>query len=401
MNLSTALRATLLGAATGMRSMTGLAAIALTTRRGAHPAWVGRLGGRWGRGLTSLAAGGELLTDKSAELPSRLEPPVFGYRLAMGAVSAAALAKREGARLVAPVVLAVAGAAGAMYLGVRWRAFAQRRGRATAGAVVEDLAAMGLAAAATRRADGKRAGMSPAIRPRESPVRPAGRGKGAWLAGLELGANLLQQTTPLKDFDVYVVGFHPAKDDPEMQMEAHHYCRVVNDDLIQCVLFDGNTRDANLIGVEYIVSERLFQALPEPERRFWHPHNFEILSGQLVAPGLPDVAEKALMKKLLNGYGKTWHTWHTGRHDGESGHDLPLGEPMLMWSFNREGECDEALKQHRNHAMRIDADKKYRERQELVKLARPQSGVDALKDRFPGSAPIPGVVDVSARQPAR
>ncbi len=401
MNLSTALRATLLGAATGMRSMTGLAAIALTTRRGAHPAWVGRLGGRWGRGLTSLAAGGELLTDKSAELPSRLEPPVFGYRLALGAVSAAALAKREGARLVAPVVLAVAGAAGATYLGVRWRAFAQRRGRATAGAVVEDLAAMGLAAAATRRADGKRAGMSPAIRPRESPVRPAGRGKGAWLAGLELGANLLQQTTPLKDFDVYVVGFHPAKDDPEMQMEAHHYCRVVNDDLIQCVLFDGNTRDANLIGVEYIVSERLFQALPEPERRFWHPHNFEILSGQLVAPGLPDVAEKALMKKLLNGYGKTWHTWHTGRHDGESGHDLPLGEPMLMWSFNREGECDEAMKQHRNHAMRIDADKKYRERQELVKLARPQSGVDALKDRFPGSAPIPGVVDVSARQPAR
>ncbi len=37
-------------------------------------------------------------------------------------------------------------------------------------------------------------------------------------------------------------------------MEAHHYCRVVNDDLLQCVLFDGNTRDANLIGIEYIIS---------------------------------------------------------------------------------------------------------------------------------------------------
>ena len=185
-----------------------------------------------------------------------------------------------------------------------------------------------------------------------------------------------------------------------MQMEAHHYCRVVNEDLIQCVLFDGNTRDANLIGVEYIVSERLFQALPESERSYWHPHNFEILSGQLVAPGLPDAAEKALMRKLLNGYGKTWHTWHTGRHDGQPGHDLPLGEPMLMWSFNREGECDETLKQHRNQAMGIDADRKHRERQDLVKLAHPQSGVDALKDRFHGSEPIPGVLDVSeASQP--
>lgn len=400
MNLSTALRAILLGAATGMRSMTGLAAIALTTPRGAHPAWVGRLGGRWGRGLTSLAAAGELLTDKSPELPSRLESPLFGHRLTMGAVNAGVLAKREGARLAVPVALAVAGAAGATYLGVRWRTFAQRRGRATAGAVVEDLTAIGLAAAATRRADAKRAGMSPAITPRQSPLRPAGKGKGAWLAGLELGANLLQQATPLKDFDVYVVGFHPAKEDPEMQMEAHHYCRVVNDDLIQCVLFDGNTRDANLIGVEYIVSERLFQALPESERSYWHPHNFEILSGQLVAPGLPDAAEKALMRKLLNGYGKTWHTWHTGRHDGQPGHDLPLGEPMLMWSFNREGECDETLKQHRNQAMGIDADRKHRERQDLVKLAHPQSGVDALKDRFHGSEPIPGVVDVSeASQP--
>jgi uncharacterized membrane protein len=395
MNLSAALRATVLGAATGMRSMTGLAAVALTTPRGARPAWVGRLGGGWGRGLTSLAAVGELLTDKSGELPSRLESPVFGQRLTMGAVNATALAKREGARPVLPALLAVAGAAAGTYLGVRWRTYAQHHGRATAGAVVEDLAAIGLAAAATRRAKG--VGMNPASMRRESPIRPAGEGKGAWLASLEQGANLLQQATPLKDFDVYVVGFHPAKDDPNMQMEAHHYCRVVNDDLIQCVLFDGNTRDANLIGVEYIVSQRLFEALPEPERSYWHPHNFEILSAQLVAPGLPDAAEKALMRRLLNGYGKTWHTWHTGRHDGEAGHDLPLGEPMLMWSFNRERECDESLKQHRNRAMGIDVDKKYRDRQALVALAHPQWGVDELKDQFVDTEPIAGVVDVPAR----
>jgi uncharacterized membrane protein len=395
MNLSTALRATLLGAATGMRSMIGLAAVALTTPRDARPGWVGRLGGGWGRGVTALAAASELLIDKNVELPSRLESPLFRQRLTMGAVNATALAKREGVQPILPAALAVAGAAAATYLGVRWRTFAQQRGRATVGAVVEDLAAIGLAAAATQGAGSTWLGMNPAITPRESPIRPAGAGKGAWLASLEQGANLLQQVTPLTGFDVYVVGFHPAKEHPDMQMEAHHYCRVVNDDLIQCVLFDGNTRDANLIGVEYIVSERLFETLPESERGYWHPHNFEILSAQLVAPGLPETAEKSLMKKLLNGYGKTWHTWHTGRHDDGSGHDLPLGEPMLMWSFNREGECDESLKQHRNRAMSIDVDKKYRDRQDLVTLARPQSGVNDLRDQFHGSEPVPGVVDIS------
>ncbi len=93
------------------------------------------------------------------------------------------------------------------------------------------------------------------IKDRRAPPGPPGEGKGAWLAALEQGANLLQTDAPMRGFDVYVVGFHCAKGEPDFQMEAHHFCRVVNDDLLQCVLFDGNTKDANLIGIEYIVSE--------------------------------------------------------------------------------------------------------------------------------------------------
>jgi Protein of unknown function (DUF1264) len=236
--------------------------------------------------------------------------------------------------------------------------------------------------------------VNPAIRERRSPLSPAGEGKGAWLAVLEQGAHLLQETTPLRGFDVYVVGFHCAKDQPDMQMEAHHYCKVVNDDLLQCVLFDGNTREANLIGVEYIVSEALFATLPDDERPLWHPHNFEILSGQLCAPGLPDAAEKAFLARLVNSYGKTWHTWHTGRHDGPPGDALPLGEPVLMWSFNREGECDEALKEDRNRVMGLDVERKREQRRSLVERAHPQEGVDAMADQFTGTVPVPGVVDV-------
>lgn len=160
------------------------------------------------------------------------------------------------------------------------------------------------------------------------------------------------------------------------------------------MLFDGNTREANLIGIEYIVSERLFESLPEQEKPYWHPHNYEVLSGELVAPGLPDVAERAFLKQMMNSYGKTWHTWHTGRHDGQPGHDLPLGDPKLMWSFNRDGESDEELKRNRNDAMSIDVSAKRAQRQQFVELAHPQRGVDAMKDQFSATTPIPGVVDV-------
>jgi hypothetical protein len=234
---------------------------------------------------------------------------------------------------------------------------------------------------------------------REKPVQPAGDKQTFKQAVLETGAKLLQDLTPMKQFDVYVVGFHCAKLEPDTQMEAHHYCQQVNEDFLQCVILDGNTENANLIGIEYIISERLFEGLPEEEKGYWHPHNFEVLSGQLVAPGLPDAAEKALMKMLVNSYGKTWHTWHTGRYDGQGkpADPLPYGDPMLMWSFNHDGEADESLHLNRNQAMDIDELKKRRERQDFVSLAHPQRGVDLLKDAFTGSSePPPGVRDVQA-----
>ncbi|GAB2786451.1 OBAP family protein [Halomonas shantousis] len=233
----------------------------------------------------------------------------------------------------------------------------------------------------------------PTIKDRLSPLRPAGERKGLWLKALEEGAGLLQDAAPLKHFDVYVVGFHCAKCEPHMQMEAHHYCKVVNDDFLQCTIFDGNTADANLIGIEYIVSEALFETLPEEEKPYWHPHNHEIFSGELVAPGLPDAAEKAFMKQLVNSYGKTWHTWHTGRHDSQPGDTLPMGEAQLMWSFNRVGECDQALKDNRDGYMGFDVAKKARERQDYVGLAHPQRGVDTLKAAFSDTRPVPGVAE--------
>jgi len=217
-------------------------------------------------------------------------------------------------------------------------------------------------------------------------VAPPGNEKTASTRALEVGAKLLQSNRPIDGFDIYLVGFHPMKEHPEQQMEAHHYCHQMNEDFAQCMLFDGNSKTANMNGVEYIISEKLFESLPAVERAFWHPHNGEILSGQLMAPGIPQAAENALMRKKMNSYGKTWHFWHT------PGQQLPLGPPMLAWSFNRDGEAAPGLVEQRDKKMDLDTAKTRASRRDLQQLAKPQSGVDDLKGKFPRQTQdIPGV----------
>lgn len=142
-----------------------------------------------------------------------------------------------------------------------------------------------------------------------------------------------------------------------------------------------------MTGIEYIISEKVFDTLPPGERQYWHPHNGEILSGQLVAPGLPGAAEKELMKDKMNSYGKTWHTWAA-----DKGEKVPMGPPMLAWSFNRDGEDQPGLVANRDRTLGINTAEVRQSRQDLVSLAKPQEGVDALKGRFGRpTKDIPGV----------
>lgn len=218
---------------------------------------------------------------------------------------------------------------------------------------------------------------------------PKGKPKEQDTKVLETSSEALQSFEPAAALDVYLNGFHVMKDDASHVSEAHHYCRARNEEFTQCVIFDGNTESANLVGIEYIISERLFASLPEAEKPLWHPHNYEILSGQLVAPGLPEVAERALLEKKLNSYGKTWHVWDTSRPEHGS---LPLGPAQLAWSFNADGELSERLLTERDKRMNLDSNQRREARSELARHAHPQRGVDAMSQAFPARR-VPQPID--------
>jgi hypothetical protein len=156
-------------------------------------------------------------------------------------------------------------------------------------------------------------------------------------------------------------GFHFYNGKLSGQMEAHHFCALLNEDVTQCVIYDGNTRDAKMMGVEYIISAKLFADLPVREKALWHSHVHEVRSGQLIAPGIPEVAEKEFMRKLAGTYGKTWHTWHT-----DLDKTLPLGAPMLMMGFTQDGQANAAMIAERDRRFGTQSSERRKSRADIL-----------------------------------
>jgi hypothetical protein len=76
---------------------------------------------------------------------------------------------------------------------------------------------------------------------------------------------------------------------------------------------------------------------------------------------------------------------------------MPVGDAMLEWSFNRDGEALPRLSEERDRRMGTNTGETRANRADLVPLAKPQSGVDALKGKFGRpTTPIPGVMDQKA-----
>ena len=194
----------------------------------------------------------------------------------------------------------------------------------------------------------------------ESNVDTPGAEKSGKSKALETGAELLQAKSPLAAINAYLDGFHFYNGNINAQMEAHHYVSQLNEDVHQAIIYDGNTRDAKIMGIEYIISARLFATLPEEEKKLWHSHHYEVKSGELIAPGIPEVAEYELMEKLVSTYGKTIHTWHTDQE-----RTLPLGSPMIMMGFTKDGQLNPELVQARDKRFNVSTAEKRENRKNI------------------------------------
>lgn len=192
-----------------------------------------------------------------------------------------------------------------------------------------------------------------------------------------------KDATPPAQLHGYLCAFHIAKKDPKFVIEAHHYCCAIAEEVHQCVIFDSNGKNARILGVEYIITDKLYRSLPDAERKYYHPHSYEVISGLLIAPGMEKSQEKKFMEGLLTTWGKTWHTWPDHKAP------LPMGEPLLMWAATKDGQISQELLSERDRKFKVSTPEIRRSRSYLgpvPQIEAPKS-VDEIGRQFTNEGP--------------
>ncbi|RVW79041.1 Oil body-associated protein 2B [Vitis vinifera] len=143
---------------------------------------------------------------------------------------------------------------------------------------------------------------------------------------LDKGAQMLQSLKPVKQMKQHVCTFALYSHDmtrPDRDSPLHHSSQPGLPPLKPPTW----SWQIGCAGIEYIVSDRIFEALPPEEQKLWHSHAYEIKSGMWVNPGVPEMIQKPELENIAKSYGKFWCTWQVDRGDR-----LPLGAPALMMS---------------------------------------------------------------------
>ena len=132
--------------------------------------------------------------------------------------------------------------------------------------------------------------------------------------------------TPAEGFTLHIDAKKHINDMPDQVV--HHYCKTLNQQLMQCLLFDSDASNAHLIGAETIISPEIYAKLPEEEKANWHYHKDEIPLVDAKLPGLSDEEAKKVVAALEDTYGKVVIFW-------EPGTPAPIGAPSITHPQSR------------------------------------------------------------------
>ncbi|KDP32564.1 hypothetical protein JCGZ_13114 [Jatropha curcas] len=187
---------------------------------------------------------------------------------------------------------------------------------------------------------------------------------------VETATAAVQGFGPVNKIHQHLCAFHFYGDDMTRQVEAHHFCGHQNEEMRQCLIYNGPEADARLIGLEYIISENLFMTLPDVEKPLWHTHEYEVKSGVLFMPGIPGPIQRQDLEKVCKTYGKTIHFWQVDKGD-----NLPLGLPQIMMAMTRDTQIYDDLARDVENRYGVSFEK---ERENRAYMKGPDHGIHPL-----------------------
>ena len=140
---------------------------------------------------------------------------------------------------------------------------------------------------------------------------------------------------PAQGYDIHVQAPHMMPDGTPGG-PFHHYCKGINDKILQCLLFETTEANAPLVAIEYFVAKDLSRKLPLIQwHRFFHDHKVEIATGRVQILGIDDPEKvKAIADAAAKTDGVIYHLWQKGQEvpDGTVtfpqalGHSFPQPE---------------------------------------------------------------------------
>lgn len=121
----------------------------------------------------------------------------------------------------------------------------------------------------------------------------------------------MNSTTPVSSFNNpsgYSIAKKHMYDSPEL--DIHFYCSGSSGGLLAtCLLFNGNSTNSTLIGVEYIISSEQYTSLPDREKPNWSSISAEEES-EARFPNLSPQQLQELFKQFEGAYVKLIITWN-------------------------------------------------------------------------------------------
>lgn len=146
-------------------------------------------------------------------------------------------------------------------------------------------------------------------------------------ASMNVNAEDKAPPNPLAGYTIHVSAPHIMNG--EVVGPFHHYCKPINKDIIQCILFESTDANARMTEIEYMVSKDLARkVIPKhSHKQNWHDHEEEIATGRVAIHNPTDPAEQ---KKLADYVAKTdgiiFHLWPDGA-------PIPDGSVMIPQSI--------------------------------------------------------------------
>jgi hypothetical protein len=132
---------------------------------------------------------------------------------------------------------------------------------------------------------------------------------------------------PLEGYTIHVTAPHMMNG--EVIGPFHHYCKPINADIIQCVLFESTDANARMTEIEYMVSKKLARkVIPKwSHQQNWHDHKQEIETGRVAIHTPSDPKEQAKLAEYVgNTDGIIFHLWPDGA-------PIPDGSVMIAQSI--------------------------------------------------------------------